>query len=384
MPVSDFFSARLAGKATLEPVRFEDLPGFELADLRPAARALELSVNLLRDGAPCLRPGVSLPSEIASILITLEFGAAASSWEEARCFFRHHFAVFKIAPADACDAPNRGKAFLTGYYEPEVEGSWTPSPAFSEPILARPWDLITFEDGFAPLGADFRAGRLVEGGRFEPYPTRAAINAGALADRAKTLLWVRDGIEAFMIHVQGSARVMMENGPSVRLTYAGRNGRPYTSIGRILLEEGRVPPEDMTLERLKEWVRAAGQAQDESGRRLMERNESFIFFAANANLAVEDGPIGAQGVSLSALNSIAVDRSLWPYGLPFWISGQIPWERTQPSAFHRLMIAQDTGSAILGPARADLFFGTGATNGILAGQIRHPADMYVLLPKVDA
>jgi membrane-bound lytic murein transglycosylase A len=139
----------------------------------------------------------------------------------------------------------------------------------------------------------------------------------------------------------------------------------------------------MSLDRLKGWIRANGQAPGEAGRALMQRNRSYVFFRS-APATIDEGPIGAQGLPLEALRSIAVDRTIWPYGLPFWIEADLPWRSAAPSAFRRLTVAQDTGSAILGPARADIFFGSGETAGTRAGSIRHPAGFTVLLPREAA
>jgi membrane-bound lytic murein transglycosylase A len=228
------------------------------------------------------------------------------------------------------------------------------------------------------------------------------------------LVWLRDAVEVFMIQVQGSAKVRLADGQWLRLVYAGRNGQPYTSIGRILVDEGHIHAADMSLAALKGWIRARGQKFGEPGRALMQQNRSYVFFAAQSCADLEEGPIGGAGVSLSPLRSIAVDRTIWSYGLPFWIEADIPWTRAfssevdagsrkenaskqesrtsfrfhrnekgssgGPSPFRRLMIAQDTGSAILGPARADLYFGSGDEAGRLAAGIRHPARIVVLLP----
>ena len=167
----------------------------------------------------------------------------------------------------------------------------------------------------------------------------------------------------------------------LRLTYAGRNGHPYTSIGRLLAERGEVAPGAMSLDWLKGWLRAHGQNPGEAGRALMARNASYIFFSAGP-LTGQDGPTGGAGVPLTTLRSIAVDRSRWSYGLPFWIDAVLPWRGTNPSRLRRLMIAQDTGSAIVGPARADLFFGSGPEAGHRAGDIRHRGRFVVLQPKL--
>ena len=194
---------------------------------------------------------------------------------------------------------------------------------------------------------------------------------------AAPIVWVRDAAEAFLIQVQGSAQVELADGRRARLAYDGRNGLPYTSIGKILIETGEIAEGDMSLKSLKAWLRE----DRERGLAMMRRNRSFVFFRLVDDFDPDLGPIAGAGVALTPLRSIAIDRSLWAYGLPFWIDAQLPWIDETPRPFRRLMIAQDTGSAIVGPARADLFFGSGDKAGERAGAIRHNAGFAVLLPR---
>jgi membrane-bound lytic murein transglycosylase A len=197
-------------------------------------------------------------------------------------------------------------------------------------------------------------------------------------------VWLRDRVEVFLVQVQGSARVRLANGRLLRLVYAGRNGQPYNTIGRILIESGKMARADMSLATLKQWIRAHGQNPGDAGAALMHRNKSYVFFSRREECEQAYGPIGGQGISLTALRSIAIDRAIWTYGLPFWIAADLPWRGSPSSPFRRLMIAQDTGSAITGPARADIFFGSGDDAGARAGDIRHAGDVVVLLPAAEA
>jgi membrane-bound lytic murein transglycosylase A len=165
------------------------------------------------------------------------------------------------------------------------------------------------------------------------------------------------------------------------LTYDGRNGWPYTSVGRLMIERGLVKQAEMSLDLMKETLRRLGTGPGEAGRRLMQENRSYVFFQIDGSERRRIGPIGGEGAPLTPFRSIAVDRSIWCYGLPFWIAARIPWQSEAETEFCRLMIAQDTGSAIIGPARADLFFGAGEAAGRRAGDVRHAAQMIVLLPK---
>ena len=308
---------------------FDALPGWAEDDVLAAFRVFRA-----QGGAP-LRP-----ARPASPGLMQAFRAALSAdvadCESARAFFAAHFEPRVV-----------GRGFLTGYYEPWVEGALSASPQCQAPLLARPADLAA------------------------PYATRAEIEA----EMRDPVVWLRDAVETYLIQVQGSARMRLPDGSWRRLIYDGRNGRPYTSIGRLLIEAGEIAPAEMSMARLKAWLRA----DPERGLALMRRNESFVFFRLAQDAG--DGPIGGAGRALTPLRSLAVDRSLWSYGLPFFVRADLPWRGDAVEPFARLMIAEDTGTAIVGPGRADLFFGGGEAAGTRAGSIRHEADMFVLWPR---
>lgn len=288
---------------------------------------------------------------------------------DARGFFETYFQPFAVDP-------HQGRGFLTGYYEPEISGSKIKSTDFPIAVLARPVDLVTFaQDEPSPLN-NLSAARQTENG-LEPYFDRAAIDDGALDGQGLELLYLPDQVELFFAHIQGSARVRLPDGHVCRLTYAGRNGHAYTTIAKIIVAEGHMALGDITLASLKTWLR---QHPDEAYR-LMRLNRSYIFFSLSDTLSPSEGPIGAASTPLDQGRSIAVDRRQWSYGLPFFISAELPDGHGQTEAFSRLMIAQDTGSAILGAARADLFMGSGDEAGRRAGLIRHPGDFIALLPR---
>jgi membrane-bound lytic murein transglycosylase A len=260
-----------------------------------------------------------------------------------------------------------------------VAGSLTESSEFREPILARPADLVSFAPGEGPPGFDpmLAGARRRLDGILEPYPERAEIEAA----RRDPIVWLADAVEAFFIHVQGSARVKLPDRREMRLVYDGRNGQPYTSIGRELIESGEIAAAEMSLERLKAWLRKNGLSPGERGREILRRNRSYIFFRLAPVGDPAEGPTGGAGVALTALRSIAVDRRLWSYGLPFWIEAELPWREDRLEPFRRLMVAQDTGTAIVGPARFDLFFGSGEAAGVRAGAIRHACRAWALEPR---
>ena len=353
----------------LEPLDFESLAGWIDDDHLAALRAFERSARALAAGQSSPRPArPASPELIANAHAALCPDIAAEL--DARRFFETRFRPFRIVPEN-------GGGFLTGYYEPCVPASTVETEKFRWPILARPADLATFGLDAAPAGfpKGVSGARRLDDGSLVPYDDRAAIEA----ERREPIVWVLDAVEAFLIQVQGSAQVEFPNRRRARLAYDGRNGLPYTSIGRILIEEGEIAESAMSLASLKAWLRH----DSERGLAMMRRNRSFVFFKLVDDFDPELGPIAGAGVPLTPLRSIAVDRTIWAYGLPFWIDAELPWVNEAPRRFRRLMIAEDTGSAIVGAARADIFFGSGDAAGARAGAIRHRADFIVLLPRAE-
>jgi membrane-bound lytic murein transglycosylase A len=376
-PSADKVSFAAGGQGIpLEALDFANLPGFGEDDFGLAFAAFRRSAAALVGGSAPLRTGLS-PS--AALLAAAKAATRLTDFssEAARAFFTGHFRPHRIIA---------GPAFFTGYFEPVVDGSPTRSAEFAAPMLSRPADLVTLPADQPLSGPDgpLQAALGRPDGGLAPCPDRQAIEAGALDGRALPVVWVRDPVEVFIIQVQGSARVRLPDGRMLRLSYAGRNGWPYTSIGRILVEETHIPAAEMSLARLKEWIRENGQEVGAAGRALMQRNRSYVFFQAEELSADAPGPTGAQGVTLTPWRSIAVDRAIWAYGLPFWIDADLPWHEPTPTPFRRLLIAQDTGAAIVGPKRADIYVGSGDEAGRIAGGFRHHGDMIVLMPRGDA
>ncbi len=366
-------SASFPAPARLEPRAFTSLPGFDDDDALAAFRCFLMSARSIAAGRPEERRARA-PSSALVRAARAALAAKVDNRADAQAFFTRWFRPYRVEPAS-------GDGFLTGYYEPVVAGSRVETPDFCWPLLARPADLVSFAPGEAP--ADFPAGvtggRVSSDGALVPYHDRETIERA----RCDPLVWVRDAVEAFLIQVQGSAQVVFPDRSRARLAYDGRNGLPYASIGRILIETGAIPESAVSLQSLKSWLRAAGLGDGEAGLALMRRNRSFVFFRLVTDYDQALGPVAGAGVPLSPLRSIALDRSLWSYGLPFWIEAELPWEHAEPSPFRRLTIAQDTGSAIVGPARADLFFGSGDAAGARAGAIRHRGNFTVLMPDGD-
>jgi len=241
-----------------------------------------------------------------------------------------------------------GEGLLTGYFEPVLQGRRSPDERFRTPLHALPPDLPA-------AGA----------------PDRAAIEAGALFGRGLELAWLAEPFEAFFLQIQGSGRIVLENGDLLRLGYAGQNGHPYVAIGRQLIASGAVAREEMSMQAILGWMRQEGPA---AANALMRANPSYVFFRILDGLRPNQGPPGAQGVPLTPHRSIAVDPDFIPLGAPVYVAAR-------NSAFRRLTIAQDVGGAIRGPARADLFFGWEEGAGEAAGRQREPALLFVLLPR---
>lgn len=369
---ADALLERLPPETVVRRLGFADLAGWPEDDHAAAfAGFLETCAPVL-DGTAALRDALPAPEAlVAACRAARRLGESAGNREAARAFFETHFSPVEIRPKG-------GDGFLTAYYEPELTGSLTRTDAFPVPVLGRPADLVTLKQGETRPGLDpaLQAARQTAGG-LEPYPDRAAIWAGALAGQGLEIAFLRDEAELFITQVQGSARLRLPDGRVTRLVYAGRNGHPYTSIGRRIVEQGAMRLEDMTLAKLMAYLRA----DPARGRALMEENRSYVFFARDDAARADRGPIGGAGVPLTTGRSLAVDRTLWPYGLPVFIEVEPLVPEGGRRRLARLMIAQDTGSAIVGPARGDYFMGSGDAAGERAGLVRDPMRFTVLLPR---
>lgn len=346
-------------------VGFSDLPDFRDDDMAAAFQAF------IRSCAKGDNEG-GLANACLSALALAERPEKAADGAAIETFFTETFRPYRIEPAS-------GEGLITAYYEPVVAGSRTKTERFSTPLYALPEGFVRVTDDNRPEGwdADLSWGRLTEAG-LVPTPTRAEIDDGALAGLLEPLVYVENAVEAFYIHIQGSTRIALPDGETMRVGYAGKNGHPYSSVGKAMQARGVVPPGGLSMDGMRDYF----LADPERGKKWMQENRSFIFFREIRDLSPELGPIGGEGVPLTAGRSIAVDTRFHAYGTPIYIDAmpQIGPDRA-PGAFRRLMIAQDTGSAIGGPARADLFWGTGTEAGSMAGGIKASGTFYVLLPK---
>jgi len=304
--------------------------------------------------------------------------------ETARKFFEAHFTPFRVLSRPNADrsfgpAPRASRiGRITGYFEPMYPASRFVTPERSAAALARPADLVNVELGdFRADLAGERIGGYVEDGRLMPYPDHQAINAGALGDRAEALAWL-DPDDLFFLQIQGSGRLRFEDGTEMRVGYDGANGRPYTPIGRILVERGALAREDVSMQTIRAWLDRAPPAKAAA---LREKNESYVFFRP-ADPDSGDGPLGSGGAALSPMRSIAVDRRYYAFGTPIWLD--VAAVEGRSPAIAQLFIAQDSGGAIRGPIRADIFAGAGDEAGELAGRLNAQGEMIVLLPNAVA
>jgi membrane-bound lytic murein transglycosylase A len=348
---------------------FDALPGWQDDDPSPALDAFRRSAEHV----------LAKPYRTGSLGVAFEaFGEAYAAARQltspdaaaARQFFEAFFRPALI------EVEGGGQGFVTGFYEPEVEASPVRTDRFTVPLLTRPDDLVDIDDANRPSGLDpyLAFGRRTDRGISE-YFDRAAVEQGALAGRGLELAWLADKVDAFFIHVQGAARLDMTDGTTRRITYAAKTGHRFSGPGRILAELGEIPLARVTMQAIRAWFRDHPERIDE----ILWQNRSYIFFREAPVSDPALGPIAAAKVPLTPGRSLAVDRLLHTFGTPFYIHAPT-LTAFDGKPFRRLMIAQDTGSAITGPARGDLFAGSGDAAGEIAGVVRNPADFYALVP----
>ncbi len=355
-----------------EPVEWSNLDGWAGDDHATAFASFLASCSALKR-----RPVSREPSAMSDALRAVcERAVAAIPLEEdgARKFFEDNFRPLRINRLGDADG------FLTGYYEPIIEGSRVPTGEFTAPLYRRPPNLVV--SGRRKLGESFPSKGVKVGRRFGrrkivQYYDRGEIEDGALDGWHLEICWVRSQVDVLFAQIQGSARIRLEDRTILRLNYDSHNGSPYTPVGRVLVERKLLPKDEVTMQRIRDWM----EANPDAAKDVRRQNKSYVFFRIT-DLSTEDEAVGAQGVPLVPGRSIAVDRSLHTYGTPFFISADLPIANEKAGTkFRRLMFAQDTGSAIVGPARADIYFGAGDEAAQIAGRVRHPGQFVMLLPR---
>ena len=311
--------------ATAQVLDYESLPDWDKDDHLAALQSFQRTCDLLDqpDWQPVCRLAASVDANEAA----------------ARAFFELLFRPVLLGSPPA---------LFTGYYEPVLQGSPVRTARFAYPIYRRPPEL---RDGMT-------------------WYDRATIDRGILNGRGLEIAWLDDPVEVFFLHIQGSGRIQMTDGRVIRVGYAGRNGYAYRSIGAMLVQRGYMTQDQLSAESIRQWVRA----NPTMGADLLNQNPSYVFFRKINNLTEDQGPIGAMGRSITPLRSVAVDPAFVPLGTPVWV------EKQGADPLHRLMVAQDTGGAIKGAQRADIYYGTGREAGLVAGTVKDGGRLIMLLP----
>ena len=359
----------------LKPAAFEALPGWRTDDLADVLPALARS---------CAR--IAKRAAEDAFFGVMPYAGTNQDWQEACAampvdpqlahqYFEAYFTPYEIW-ADIKNPASR-EGLFTGYYEPmlkAVDVAVTHDAAQGTPLYMRPDDLITVDLGaFKPeLKGQNITGRVTDG-KLVPYYTRADIEKGALDGKAFEILHVTDPVDAFFLHIQGSGQVVMPDGSIKRVGYAAQNGHKYVAVGKELIDAGYMKKEDVSMQSIRAWLEAnPDKAQD-----LMNKNPSYIFFRPLEG----DGPLGAEGVALTPLRSLAVDRKKIPYGAPVFLDISAADPANKTGRIKRLMIAQDTGGAIRGTVRGDFFWGAGADAAHNAGLMKSRGQAWILLPR---
>lgn len=353
----------------LNPVAFAVLPGWRDDRQGEAIVALRKSCLNPKSGrVEAAQPVTVMASDWAGPCQAAQDLDIADN-AAVRAFFERWFQPFRVTSGE------KTTGLFTGYFEAELRGAREKGGSYTVPLYRLPDDHVTVDlSKFDPSLAGKRIVGRVEGGRLEPYFARGDIDGGALSGKVQELIWVDDAIDAFVLHVQGSGRVILPDGKVVRIGYAGNNGLPYRSIGRELIDRGALPAGGASWNDIRNWI----ETNRDQAAALLAVNPRYIFFREVEG----DGPIGAAGVALTPRRSLAVDPRFVPYGVPVWLDTNWPNDLAKP--LRQLMIAQDTGSAIRGPIRGDFFWGYGAEALSFAGRMKSQGAYFLLLPRAAA
>nr|WP_233287173.1 MltA domain-containing protein [Bradyrhizobium oropedii] len=355
-----------------EPLAWANVSGWSDDDHLAAYKAFRASCKPIaaQQGAPAdskaLGSSLRDPCRIAK-------GLDLGDGNKAKEFFEQNFVPLRISRL----GENAG--FVTGYYEPVLEGSRTQTDVYNVPVYRRPSNLFVRGKTQASVGLPNSGPvyRKIGRRKLVPYYDRGQIEDGAIAGRGLEICWLKSQTDLLFAQIQGSARIKLEDGTTLRINYDAHNGYPYAPVGRVLIDRGIIPKDQMSMQKIREWM----EQNPDGANEVRRQNRAYVFFR-EVPLSDKDEAVGAQGVPLTPGRSIAVDKALHVYGTPFFIAGELPIESEQSKTpFHRLMIAQDTGSAIVGPARADLYFGAGVDAGKVSGRLRHSMQFVMLVPK---
>lgn len=354
-------------KILLQPDTFESLPGWGDDELSAFAPAFNKSCERVLNGDPSEKMGALAEAGAFADWQPLCREFMGLQAHQLKSFFENRTMPYLVTS----NGGNTG--LFTGYFEASLEGARERTGPFQTPLHNRPDDLVTVSlgDFRAELNGDHIAGRVMDG-RLLPYETRVQIvGSDDYPHKDDVLVWVDDPIDAFFVQIQGSGVVDLADGGTMRIGYAGQNGHAYYAIGHELMKRGEIAKEDMSMQAIREWLMANPALADD----VLNTNDSYVFFREIDAV----GPIGAEGVALTPGRSLAIDDSLLSYGVPIWVNMQAPKENSP--RIQRLMVAQDTGSAIRGAVRGDVFWGRGDEAEEYAGKMKSSGKYWVLLPK---
>ncbi len=342
-----------------EPAHWSQLPGWQIDEAHEAWGAFMQTCS-----------AKSLPAPLLNVCAAAR--PAVATAEQARAFFEVNFTPHRIVRVES-PRVSSDMGLITGYYEPLLRGSRNASLIFSTALYAPPDDMLTIElgDAFPELRGKRVRGRL-QGKKVLPYFDRAALQ-NHVSLNGKELVWVDNAVDAFFLEVQGSGRIQLDDGSTIRLAYADQNGHPYRSIGRYLVDSGEMTLEEVTAPAIRQWLENNPARMHE----VLISNPSVVFFREERIDDPSIGPKGSLGVALTTGRSVAVDRTFIPLGAPLFLSTTMP---ITDAPLQRLVMAQDTGGAIRGPVRADLFWGFGASAGEAAGRMKQEGQMWLLWP----
>ena len=350
----------VAGDVRLSPSQFDDLPATRDEDWEQALKAFQVSCTTMQHHSlwrEACRNAQGMPQGLA------------------RAFFEGNFELWKVSAKDSQSGFFIDKGLMTGYFEPILRASRVRHGIYQYPIYGVPDDLITVElDSIHPQLKGLRLRGKLQGRKLVPYDDRKGIATRKDLEKKHVICWADDPVEAFFLQIQGSGRVLLDNGSLLRIGYADQNGHPYRSLGAWLIENAGLTRDEMSMQRIKQWVRDNPQRRQE----LLNANPNFVFFAERTGYSDDQGPVGAQGVPLTPLASVAVDRRYWKLGVPFVTVASQSMPAMQ---FARPVIAQDTGGAIKGVLRFDYFWGLGNEAGNRAGSQKSDVSAWVMVPK---
>ncbi|MGC1181978.1 murein transglycosylase A [Legionella sp.] len=355
------------------PVTFKQLPGWNSADLKKSLETFQTSCRAFVKQNPEQVVGtehidLQVKDWHPACYAALNINPVTEN--DAKSFFQEWF-----QPVEFYDKKT-GPGLFTGYYVPAIKGSYTKTNEFSVPLYETPEDLVTSDLGmfFNDLKNRRLVGRLVKQ-KLVPYHTRAQINNGALKDKAKVLVWINSPIDRLFLEIQGSGVIEFENGDNISIGYDAQNGQPYTAIAGVLIKEGVMTKDNASMQAIKRYLTEHPKQLN----KVINQNKSFIFFRKMA----QNRALGSQGVSLTPGYSLAIDKQWIPMGTPLWLNTTRP-DSKNPNVnkpMQRLMIAQDTGGAIRGKIRGDVFWGGGDRATLVAGHMKNTGHYWLLLPK---